>query len=176
MKIFCIGAHKTGTTSIEKALGKLGYSIDTANPTFVPELFDGKFDRLKKYLRAYDGLSDFPFFFHYRDLDKIAKNSKFILTVREENSWIDSVLNHFGQWDYDKHGLYYEGVNNPKKNPDKYLEIYRKHNAEVQEYFKDRPDQLLIMDLAKGDGWNKLCKFLNKEVPFTEFPHLNKRR
>lgn len=175
MKIYCIGMHKTGTTSMEKALDKLGYRIATENSTFVPELREGRFRRLNKYLNAYDGLSDFPFFFHYKDLDRITKKSKFILTVRDEKSWIDSVLNHFGKFDYDKHGMYYDGVDNPKKDPEKYLDVYRKHNREVKEYFKDRPEHLLVMDLAKGDGWEKLCKFLDKKKPFIEFPHLNKR-
>ena len=25
-----------------------------------------------------------------------------------------------------------------------------------------------------GDGWEKLCKFLDKEVPNADFPHNNK--
>lgn len=33
-------------------------------------------------------------------------------------------------------------------------------------------DQLLVYKM--GDGWEPLCKFLNKVVPVTEFPHKNK--
>ena len=34
-------------------------------------------------------------------------------------------------------------------------------------------DKLLIFDLSSG--WGPLCKFLNKPVPLTPFPHLNKK-
>jgi hypothetical protein len=27
-----------------------------------------------------------------------------------------------------------------------------------------------------GDGWEKLCKFLNKPIPDMEFPHENKSK
>ena len=33
-------------------------------------------------------------------------------------------------------------------------------------------DQLLIFNLA--DGWEPLCKFLDKPIPIEEFPHKNK--
>ena len=30
------------------------------------------------------------------------------------------------------------------------------------------------MDICNGDGWDKLCKFLNLQKPNTKFPHYNK--
>ena len=33
---------------------------------------------------------------------------------------------------------------------------------------------LVKMNLAEGDGWEKLCVFLGKETPATAFPHLNR--
>ena len=35
-------------------------------------------------------------------------------------------------------------------------------------------EDLLIIDITKGEGWEKLCLFLNKEIPNTEFPHRHK--
>jgi len=32
------------------------------------------------------------------------------------------------------------------------------------------------MDITKGDGWDKLCKFLEKPKPDVSFPHKNKGR
>ena len=55
------------------------------------------------------------------------------------------------------------------------LAVYRKHRQGILEYFKDRPEDLLIMDFAYGDGWDKLCSFLSKEIPDEPFPHANKR-
>ena len=31
-------------------------------------------------------------------------------------------------------------------------------------------NNLLIMDITKGDGWSKLCNFLNKPIPNKPFP------
>ena len=48
-----------------------------------------------------------------------------------------------------------------------------RHNAEVVEYFKDRPDDLLVMDITKEDPWPRLCAFLGEPVPSVPFPHSN---
>ena len=51
--------------------------------------------------------------------------------------------------------------------------VYKKRNDEVIRYFRNK-NNLLILDLEKGDGWNKLCPFLNLNVLKTKFPHANK--
>ena len=30
------------------------------------------------------------------------------------------------------------------------------------------------MNITQGDGWDKLCPYLNKDIPDTAFPHSNK--
>ena len=47
---------------------------------------------------------------------------------------------------------------------------YRRHNAEVREYFKDRPGDLLVMNMSKGAGWKELCGFLNCKAPSAPYP------
>lgn len=59
-------------------------------------------------------------------------------------------------------------------NSEDFLEIYRKHNREVIEYFKDQPGRLLVVNVVRGDGWGKFCPFLGCEVPEEEFPFVNK--
>ena len=49
--------------------------------------------------------------------------------------------------------------------------VYDLHIKNVKEYFKDRPEDLLIMNIFEGDGWEKLCCFLSKPVPDIPFPH-----
>ncbi len=51
-----------------------------------------------------------------------------------------------------------------------FLERYRRHNREVREYFKDRPDDLLEMDMDSGQNWDELCRFLGKPVPACAYP------
>jgi len=40
-------------------------------------------------------------------------------------------------------------------------------NKKVKNYFKDRPQDLLSLDLAKGDGWEKLCLYLGEDIQNT---------
>jgi len=50
---------------------------------------------------------------------------------------------------------------------------YESHERNVREYFLDRPKDLLIMDIVGGDGWDKLCEFLGRDLPKAPFPHLS---
>ena len=50
---------------------------------------------------------------------------------------------------------------------------YQKFTEGVLEYFKDRPNDLLIIDISKGEGWEKLCPFLDKPLQKTLFPKSN---
>jgi hypothetical protein len=34
-----------------------------------------------------------------------------------------------------------------------------RHDREVMEYFKNREEDLLVLDIAAGEGWEKLCPF-----------------
>jgi hypothetical protein len=62
----------------------------------------------------------------------------------------------------------------PEGNESTYIERYERHNREVLEYFRDRPDDLLVMDIPADAGWDKLCVFLGRDVPDEPFPHANK--
>ena len=47
---------------------------------------------------------------------------------------------------------------------------YRSHNAAVKALVP--PSQLLVYRV--GEGWERLCQFLQVEVPHSAFPHENK--
>ena len=38
------------------------------------------------------------------------------------------------------------------------------------EYFQDRPADLLVMDMSRGDGWPELCAALGKPTPSVPYP------
>ena len=65
------------------------------------------------------------------------------------------------------------GVGHPKGHEEIYIERYERHNREVIEYFADRGNDLLILNITGGEGWEKLCPFLNKPVPAVRFPCVN---
>jgi len=57
-----------------------------------------------------------------------------------------------------------------KDNEDLILKRYQQHNMWVQE--KCPKDKLLTYRI--GEGWEPICKFLNKPVPNIPFPHMNR--
>jgi lysyl-tRNA synthetase class I len=121
----------------------------------------------------FDAFQDNPWPIIYKELDEKYPNSKFILTVRDSESWLVSQVKHFGRKKTPMRKWIY-GVGCPKGNETIYIERFKNHNKEVLEYFKNRPEDLLTMDLAKEGGWEKLCIFLVKNIQTTTFPHENK--
>lgn len=172
-KVFGIGFHKTGTSSLGRALSLLGYKVrgeaGISNPNIALEVEKIAFRLAEKF----DAFQDNPWPILYQQLDQKYPNSKFILTIRDTDSWIKSVVKHFGTKDTPMRKWIY-GVGHPQGNEDIYIERYQRHNQEVLEYFKDRPNDLLVINLAEGTEWEKLCSFLNKTIPNVPFPHSNK--
>jgi len=172
-KVFVIGFHKTGTSSLKKALTILGYKVKGPFGTKDPNISRYACEAAFRFVEQYDAFQDNPWPIIYKELDKKYPGSKFILIIRPAEKWLESQVRHFGttktpmrEWIY--------GVGYPAGNEGVYLARYERHNKEVLEYFKDRPDDLLVLRLAEGDGWKKLCKFLHKDVPNVDFPHENK--
>ncbi len=173
-KVLGIGFHKTGTTSLHKALRILGYDVCGPRRELASDLIKGDYSKILKITMHYNAFEDNPWPLLFRLFDKTYPNCKFVLTIRDEKKWINSVKNHFGfrktkmrQWIY--------GVGSPVGNEDIYLKRYRRHNREVKKYFANRPNDLLILSLEQGHGWKELCSFLDHEIPNNSFPHANKR-
>ena len=51
---------------------------------------------------------------------------------------------------------------------------YNRLNQSVIEYFKDRPDDLLVINLAKRGAYERFSSFIGVASPFSEFPWENK--
>jgi hypothetical protein len=171
-KVFGIGFHKTGTTSLGLALEQLGYRVCGKQGVRRSRIAEEAQDLAWARLDDYDAFQDNPWPLLYRQLDEHCPGSRFILTIRPSDSWLNSVCRHFGekstpmrQWIY--------GVGSPLGNEAAYLRRYEAHNATVQEYFADRPDDLLVFRTGEGHGWPELCRFLGHEAPPGPFPHGN---
>lgn len=171
-KVFCIGFHKTGTSSMRSALLQLGYSVTGPNGKDLPDIGERTDEVIERLVPQYDAFQDNPWPLLYRTLDERFPGSKFILTLRDREKWLRSLVDHFGTRDTPMREWIY-GVGHPVGNEDIYRERYDRHNREVQEFFADRPDDLLVMELAAGHGWERLCPFLGCEQPDTPFPHAN---
>ena len=174
-KIIGVGFQKTGTSTLREALKILGYSVKDTTPRALIPILRGNFKKVLKIIRNYDALEDTPWYMIYKELDELIPGSKFILTIRDEEAWYWSVSKHIGDLRAAHHEwIYGRGKGLPKDDKENTINIYNRHNADVIEYFKDRPNDLLILDFTIGDKWEKLCDFLGKELPELPFPHYNK--
>jgi hypothetical protein len=174
-KIICIGFHKTGTSSLTDALAKLGYSFRSNTNSALISILKGDFSRVLRRTRGYDALEGFPWFMIYKELDQRIPGSKFILTIREKEPWYRSVADHIGNLRSPPHEwIYGRGKGIPSEDKSHTLSIYDAHNEGIIKYFKDRPDDLLILDLYADDKWQQICKFLGHEVPNEDYPHSNR--
>jgi hypothetical protein len=173
-KVFGIGFHKTGTSSLKAALEALGYRV--TGPNFVKDE-DIAATVLTKALQIaphFDAFQDNPWPILYQELDCHFPGSKFILTIRDEADWYASALHHFGNRATPMRQFIY-GIGSPAGNEATYRTRYRAHNRAVIQYFAARPAALLTMDITKGDGWGLLCPFLGHDTPSRPFPHANAR-
>jgi hypothetical protein len=184
-KVFGLGLSKTGTSSLGEALNILG--IKTIHwphdQRTYDELRNANF-RLS-ILEEYQGIADIPVAPYYAQLDRIYPNSKFILTVRDEDSWLRSAETHWRLMTETS------GARGPetelereftefisacvygtiKFNRDRFLYVYNTHLRNVCDYFKERREDFLVMDICGGDGWEQLCRFLGSPIPRVRFPH-----
>ncbi len=173
-KIIGVGFQKTGTSTLRDALRVLGYTVgDTRYKLLIP-ILKKDFKTVLKEVNRYDAVEDNPYPLIFRELDELLPGSKFILTIREEESWFKSVNRHIGDLRDPMHEwIYGTGKGLPKEDKENTIRVYNNHNQSVIEYFQDRPDDLLILDFTKGDKWEKLCEFLGHDIPSLPFPHAN---
>jgi len=172
-KIFGLGFHKTGTKTLKYTLEALGYNVCGPRQDLLDTIKQKKYRAVFKVVKDYDAFQDSPWPFLYKTLDKKFPDSKFILTIRNEDKWIKSIVNHFDIESNDMRKWIY-GIGYPLGNEEHYIKVYKKHIADVMEYFKSRPKDLLVIDLTDGEGWERICPFLEKQYPEEDFPHVNK--
>ncbi|NEQ05157.1 MAG: alpha/beta hydrolase [Moorea sp. SIO4E2] len=179
-KVFGIGLSGTGSESLSEALNHLGIGTKyySHNPNALNALLNGsKLPILEQYQGLVDGIAPF-----YRQLDQVYPGSKFILTVREKHSWLESMenlastmaenvswLNPEGE-PLNEFLLYQLNYGLFEFNADRYWQAYEGYVQGVLDYFQNRPSDLLVMDIYNGDRWDKVCPFLELTLPSVPFP------
>ena len=135
----------------------------------------------------YRTISGEPAYIFAKECLELYPEAKVILTMRDdEKNWLRSVSDTM----WYRHGLlttkFLPYVDNVFANmtaftlpywkhlfwddvPNQGIRVYREHNAMVQRLAAGR----LLVYNAK-EGWEPLCKFLGKEIPSVDFPHVNK--
>ena len=188
-KVFGLGLSRTGTRSLTAGLQYLGFNIShypTDEQTF-QELARG--DHRFSLLEMHDGMTDITVAPYYEELDRLYPGSKFVLTVRDEETWLQSCENHWSGRDAfaPTKGSSEESHMKIRRflraavygcydfQPERFARVYRKHVDQVLDYFRDRPEDLLVMNVVGGEGFEKLCPFLGLPIPIKPFPHKGNR-
>jgi len=191
-KVFGIGLSRTGTTSLTKALDILGYdTIHFINP-ITQKVLD-----LEDFF-YFDGFTDSPVAYRFEELYALFPNAKFIYTERNIEDWIRSnsaLYEPFGfsttqemkAWftqpesgKFNKlfqnyHPTYRAAYESLYADFPTWEDAYHAFEERVNLFFEDKPkEKLLKINIPEGEGWEKLCSFMNVPVPDLPFPHRNK--
>ena len=177
-KVFCIGLHKTGTTSLHDMAANSGFKA----------VHGTTWDRDKKQLRKYNFFCDGGSHYtgqhelDYKSLEDKYPDALFIINIREIGSWIRSKLKH-ARWDRDpivsdsKSGIYKhkEWRVKSKLNIRLFIDHYLERYKDVIEYFMDKPHKAIIVDLVGNMNTDVLHVFLGLSGPM-DMSHKNKTK
>ena len=202
VKYFCIGRNKTGTTSLKRAFEELSFVVGNQRKAEIltgKHYFSENFYPIVDYCKTAQVFQYVPFSYPqtYKHLDRAYPGSKFILTMRDDaEQWYKSITG-FHAKKFGKDGriptaedlkaasyvwpsFMYNSVrmhgtpDNDPYNKEIMIEHYNSYNQDIVEYFKYRPDDLLIINIAEKDAYRKFLNFLNAESSCTDFPWENR--
>jgi hypothetical protein len=177
MKVFGIGLNKTGTSTLAACLRELGFRHTSCDLKLTRQAHRDNMGPVFEWADQYESFEDWPWPLVYKELDHRYDDAKFILTRRSSPEvWFDSLKRHAlrtGPTEYRKIAYGHEMPLGKKKE---HIDQYRTHNAEVRRHFSGREEKLAELCWEEGDGWEKLCSFLDEPVPDVPFPHEKKGR
>lgn len=201
-KIFGVGANKTGTTSLNTAMKELGFTVGYQGKAegLIHYWAQRDFNPIIKYCHSAQFFQDIPFSlpYTYIALDYAFPNSKFILTVRDdEEQWYNSITNfHAKKWgrenriptqeDLQSANYIYKGYpweanrlifDTPRSDPynkELLIQFYKGHNREIIKFFRHRPNDLLVVNVAEEGALKMLCDFLGVSSNHKKFPWNNR--
>jgi len=199
IKVIGAGFGRTGTMSIKVALEELGFDkcyhmIDVmknrGHAQFWDDASQGKAVQWDKVFEGCQATVDWPGCTFYRELMKKYPDAKVLLTVREPETWYDSMYSTVYQLRHGALGwltpfvpslkampkmlqhLIWGGTFDDRFEDKQYaIKLFNDHIAEVKRVVP--PERLLVYSVK--EGWDPLCRFLDVPIPQTPFPHVNSK-
>ena len=194
LKIVGAAFGRTGTKSIKIALEKLGFGPCHHmfelhnNPDQIAlwrAVARGEKSCWDKIFTDYQASIDWPSARYWRELAEHFENAKVLLTIRNEDSWFDSVQRTIYPIMRDHtslqsslrreqasvaHDIIVRQTFNGKMNDRSHAKrVYRNYIEDVRRTIK--PERLLNYSVT--EGWGSLCAFLDVPVPDEPFPFTN---
>jgi hypothetical protein len=162
-KIFIIGLPRTATTSV--CLAMLGLGFKTAHNAYTERAFSEA-----------EVIADTPVFCDYQTLDKHFPNSKFIYLTRNKDNWLPSIKQLLQRMfvnlqrsdgGFNPHlKRCYNDIFSPLTadniaQDDFLFECYQRHQQGVFDYFQERTEDLLTIDVSDEQSYQEMLAFLN---------------
>lgn len=174
-KIFIIGLPRTATTSICVAMLSLDYTV--AHTSYTQACFHHA-----------QVIADTPIFNDYQALDKAYPGAKFINLQRDLTAWVPSIKQLLQRMYINVTAT--DGGFNPHikrcfsqtfspftreniNNDDFLTRCYEKHQQQISNYFRQRPNDLLNIDISTPNSYTQLIKFLGKADHNGGFERIN---
>ncbi len=202
-KVFCIGANKTGTTSLNEFFRVHGYRVGEqplAELLFVKCARADRWDELTEFVRTADFFQDLPFSARhtYRHLSDAFPKSLFLLSTRSSaEEWYNSLIAfHAAKFGDGLHpptkaqlkaatyrypGFAWEAnrllYSSPEEDPyrkDNLIQWYTTHLYEARTWFAERPGRMLEINIAHHEAAQTIADFAGFELRMPALPHLNK--
>jgi hypothetical protein len=183
--VWGIGLTRTGTTTLNAALSLLGYKA-IHWPTLHEILH-----------HEVEAATDESVAAVFRYLDVRYPGSRFVLTIRDVESWLRSTEEHRRRFDSQWSMIVKRATDEGGYWLDRKIEVqftqamlygglpfeklrfvsgYQRHHEDVRRYFASRRECLLEIDICGGQGWSELCRFLSVKMPGVPFPHENRNQ
>ena len=192
LSVIGAGFGRTGTTSMKVALELLGFGPcyhmaevqeHTEHVTVWASAIQGEPIDWDQHLGAYGSTLDWPACTFWRELAVHYPEAKVLLTVRDPDSWYESVMATGYRIVVKLHEMAEAaGEPNPGNllvaegklldyfpDKDKAIAWFNRHNALVQATVP--ASRLLVFEAS--DGWDPLCAFLDRDVPDVAYPSSN---
>ena len=176
-----IGAAKTGTTSMGFALFRLGYHHLGWDEGLWNAYRRGDWAALREATTRFDSFDDGPWNEPgphggpdvFPRLEEWYPDAKFVLTVRDPESWSRSHREHFDRQSPMRIIRDDLAIEDYADRADDFVREYLDRNERVVQHFAGRPEQLLVLDVFAGDGYPELCRFLGVRPLHEPFPRRN---
>jgi len=203
-KIFCIGLNKTGTTSLGSFFEKNSFKVANQNEgelllkSYLARDFNSIIGYVKKSKSSV--FQDVPFSlpFTFPHLDLAFPNSKFILTIRNsDDDWYQSILKFHSDFYNNEKKPTYESLENSKYvykgwsakvmldvfienkenmyDKEEFKKVYNTYNKSVIDYFKNKPDKLIVINLSLKNDFERLCSYLKISTNENCFPKISSK-
>jgi hypothetical protein len=191
LKVIGAGLGRTGTFSLKFALEHLGLG-----PCYhMSEVFAGGRRNVPLWLDAvqrkpnwtaifegFESTTDYPACTYWRELADFYPGAKVILTVRDADSWFDSVSETIFSEQMQgslagtpleamMRGAIFDAFDGRVKDRAFMTDWFKRRNQQVIDALP--PERLLVF--SPKEGWKPLCAFLGVPVPAAPFPRVNSR-